>query len=180
MRGEDIRPVGELWLYTPREWKTMHHPDLPPRQIWIGPKLQVILQPFLDECPPGAYLFRPAEHARQKARGFVKPNERYTTASYDNSIRRVCERLDRDARAKAIETGMSVEEAETKVFFPRWHPNQLRHTFATAVRQKTWGADKKPGVEAAKVLLGHSNLDMTQVYAEDDEELAREVILEIG
>ena len=40
----------------------------------------------------------------------------------------------------------------------RWHPNQLRHTFATRVR-------KQHGLEAAQVLLGHSKLDTTALYA---------------
>ena len=34
-----------------------------------------------------------------------------------------------------------------------WHPNQLRHSFATAVR-------KQHGLEAAQVLLGHSRADV--------------------
>src|SRR6185369_5668350 len=46
-----------------------------------------------------------------------------------------------------------------------WHPNQLRHTFATKVR-------KEHGLEAAQVLLGHSKADVTQVYAEKNHELA--------
>lgn len=48
------------------------------------------------------------------------------------------------------------------------------------VRWRTWGEDRKPGVEAAKVILGHSNLDMTEVYAEDDKALALSVIRQIG
>jgi integrase len=55
----------------------------------------------------------------------------------------------------------------------RWHPNQLRHTFATRVR-------KDYGLEAAQVLLGHSRADVTQVYAERNEELARVTAAKIG
>ena len=54
-----------------------------------------------------------------------------------------------------------------------WHPNQLRHTFATRVR-------KEHGLEAAQVLLGHSRADVTQVYAERNEELATVVAAKIG
>ncbi len=56
---------------------------------------------------------------------------------------------------------------------PHWHPNQLRHTFATEVR-------KSHGLEAAQVLLGHSRADVTQVYAERNLALAVSVASEIG
>ena len=36
-----------------------------------------------------------------------------------------------------------------------WHPNQLRHSYATKVR-------REHGLEAAQVLLGHSRADVTQ------------------
>jgi site-specific recombinase XerC len=55
----------------------------------------------------------------------------------------------------------------------RWHPNQLRHSFATRVR-------KEHGLKAAQVLLGHERADVTQVYAERDQQLAADVALRIG
>jgi len=88
--------------------------------------------------------------------------------------------LDDEARQQAIVEGMDPALAASRCFFPRWHPNQLLHTFATEVRKRTWGEDHKPGVEAAKVILGHTNLNMTDVYAEDDRELAMAVIRQIG
>jgi site-specific recombinase XerC len=54
-----------------------------------------------------------------------------------------------------------------------WHPNQLRHSFATRVR-------KGYGLEAARVLLGHSRADGTQAYAERDQQLAATVAAKIG
>jgi site-specific recombinase XerC len=54
-----------------------------------------------------------------------------------------------------------------------WHPNQLRHSFATRVR-------KEHGLEAAQVLLKHSHVDVTQVYAERNERLAATVTAQIG
>lgn len=55
----------------------------------------------------------------------------------------------------------------------RWHPNQLRHSFGTRVR-------KHHGLEAEQVLLGHERADVTQVYAERNEELAVSVTAKIG
>lgn len=54
-----------------------------------------------------------------------------------------------------------------------WHPNQLRHSYATKVR-------KAHGLEAAQVLLGHSRADVTQVYAERNGELAAKIAAVIG
>ena len=42
-----------------------------------------------------------------------------------------------------------------------WHPNQIRHSVATKVR-------KAYGIETASVILGHSEVGVTQIYAESD------------
>lgn len=54
-----------------------------------------------------------------------------------------------------------------------WHPNQLRHTYATKIR-------KEFGLEAAQVLLGHSRADVTQIYAERNQALAVGIAAKIG
>ena len=54
-----------------------------------------------------------------------------------------------------------------------WHPNQLRHLFASEVR-------RGHGLEAAQVLLGHARADVTQVYAERNKEFAANVAAKIG
>lgn len=56
---------------------------------------------------------------------------------------------------------------------PHWHPNQLRHAHATAVRRQC-------GLEGAQVALGHERADVTQVYAERNSSLAIEIAAEIG
>ena len=56
---------------------------------------------------------------------------------------------------------------------PAWSPNQLRHNAATRIR-------KEHGLEAAQVLLGHSKADVTQVYAEKNEQQAIQIIVETG
>ena len=56
---------------------------------------------------------------------------------------------------------------------PRWSPNRLRHTAATEIR-------KRFGLEAAQVTLGHSQADVTQIYAEKNLTLAVEVARKIG
>ncbi len=76
---------------------------------------------------------------------------RYTTQAYRRAIDRVLE----------------------KHGLPLWSPGQLRHTQATAVRSRF-------GLEAAQVYLGHAEADVTQIYAERNEALARKVAEAMG
>lgn len=55
----------------------------------------------------------------------------------------------------------------------RWTPNQLRHSAATRIR-------KHFGIDAARMILGHSNVSMTATYAENDRASAAAVAAAIG
>ena len=66
-----------------------------------------------------------------------------------------------------------LEAVVERLGVPHWSPLQLRHTAATAIRAKY-------GVEAAKVILGHTKVETTQIYAERDLGKAREIMAEIG
>ena len=54
-----------------------------------------------------------------------------------------------------------------------WSPNQLRHTRATEVRAQF-------GLDGAASILGHAQIGVTQVYAEQDQARALEVARRIG
>jgi site-specific recombinase XerC len=54
-----------------------------------------------------------------------------------------------------------------------WSPNQLRHSAATEIR-------KRFGLEAAQVTLGHSNADVSQIYAERDLQKAASIMAQVG
>lgn len=69
--------------------------------------------------------------------------------------------------------GQAVKRAAEAAGVESWTPNRLRHTAATKIR-------KKFGLESAQVTLGHSRADTTEIYAEKDAELAREVARRIG
>ncbi len=55
----------------------------------------------------------------------------------------------------------------------RWHPHQLRHTFATLVREQF-------SLEHAQKALGHSSANVTQIYAKLAQEKSVEVAKTIG
>jgi integrase len=114
-----------------------------------------------------------------------RPAERYNVSGYGHAVARGCDRafpppapLARrpDETVGAWQARLTPAEREQLAAWRaahRWHPNQLRHTFATAVR-------KAHGLEAAQVLLGHAKADVTQVYAERDAGLAARVAAEVG
>lgn len=60
-----------------------------------------------------------------------------------------------------------------KAAIPRWSPNQLRHSTATALR-------KQFGIEAARLILGHSKIETSEIYAERDQAKAAEIMREVG
>lgn len=66
-----------------------------------------------------------------------------------------------------------IARACRKAGIPVWSPNQLRHNAGTEIRRAF-------GLEAAQVVLGHSKADVTQVYAERDAALAKDIMRKFG
>ncbi len=93
----------------------------------------------------------PSQKNRKKKIPERSLGDRYTTESYTHAV------------------GYAAKSAGVE----HWHPNQLRHLYATTVR-------KSHGLEAAQVTLGHSRADVTQIYAERNETLAAKVASDIG
>ena len=169
LRPCDVDRSGDVWTYRPESHKTEHHGR--ERIIHIGPKAQAVLTPYLLREADG-YCFSPMDSERKrraeqrarrkskvqpsqvdrsKAKPKHQPGSRYTTGTYRRAIHRACDLAGID----------------------RWGPNRLRHSAGTEIR-------KRFGLEAAQVALGHASADITQVYAERDSELAREVAKKIG
>jgi integrase len=170
MRAVDLTTAGPVWTYRPAGHKNQHRGL--DRVIFLGPQAQAVVKPFLTTGLE-AYLFSPrayveALHARRAERRKTKrtpsearrtrkpapkrkPADRYTRVSYRQAIVRACK----------------------KAGVPAWSPLQLRHTAATAIRAKF-------GVEAAKVVLGHTKVETTQIYAERDLTRAAQIAAEIG
>lgn len=161
----------EVWLYRPESHKTEHHQRS--RTVAIGPRAQAVLAPYLYR-PANEFCFSPRESERRrldqrhrerktpsscgdrpgtnrKRKPARTPGPRYTKDSYNRAINRACK-----AASVAI-----------------WSPNQLRHARATEVRHEF-------GLEAAQVALGHSNANVTQIYAERDLSKSMEVAKRLG
>ena len=67
----------------------------------------------------------------------------------------------------------SVQRTCREIGVPFWTPLQLRHSAATRLRAEV-------GVEAARVILGHSSASTTEIYAEIDRANARSLMLRFG
>ena len=114
--------------------------------------------------------------------------ERYTKNSYNLAIQRGCEaafgmpkhlRNVRRTVSKLPETERAAAKkrlnAEAAAWRKEhcWSPNQLRHSRATIIRERY-------GIEAAQVVLGHSDARTTEIYAERDFAAAARIMREIG
>jgi len=187
LRPCDLDTSGDVWLYRPESHKTEHHDR--DRIIAIGPKAQDMLRPYLLR-EEQAYCFAPSDSERKRRREQheqrVTPlkygnrpgsnrkrkpkrsaGDCYTNDSYRRAIHRACD--------KAFLPADELTGAEVKAWRSRhrWSPNQLRHAAATEIR-------KQFGLEAAQVALGHSNANVTQIYAERDLSKAAEIMRQVG
>lgn len=173
MKAGDIDRTRSPWVYSPKRHKTKYRGKH--RAVLIGPKAQEVLAPLLAGTDPDAPVFSPARltsernAAKRKARkSKVQPSQQHSRAKAAKLLKR---KKPVAFGRKAF--GDAVRLLCVKAGVPHWHPNQIRHTFATEVRRVY-------GVEAAQVLLGHARADVTQVYAERDMGLAARVAGEIG
>jgi integrase len=170
MRGCDLRMEGDVWSYRPGSHKNAWRGH--ERVIHLGRQVQEVLRPFLN-ADLQAYLFSPkdalTEHHRRRGsqrktrqtpselRRQRKPNPRwvprpaYDVNTFQQAVRRACRRAG----------------------VPGWSLLQVRHTRATEVRELF-------GVEGAAAILGHRRVETSQIYAEKNERLSKEIAREIG
>ncbi|MFO0806008.1 MAG: site-specific integrase [Gemmataceae bacterium] len=173
MKLSEIDSSAEPWTYRPAHHKTLHHGR--DRVIMIGPRGRAVLEAFLAAIPATPNegpLFSP-KRAREER--FAKMRQNRKTPVQPSQLNR---RLRKPKLVPKDEYtphtfAHAVRVAARKAGAKHWHPNQLRHLYASEIR-------KSHGLEAAQVLLGHSRADITQIYAERNLSLAAEVALRAG
>jgi integrase len=200
LRACDINTAGRVWIYSPERHKTAWHGH--ERNIYLGPKAQQIIKPFL-KAELTAFLFSPAdaEAERNDRRfGVVSPDRKtkvypselkgrqrrhdarngkrrkrplrthYDTSSYYKAVIYGIDAANRARLADAKAKGIDADQVD---LVPHWHPHQLRHNAATALR-------REHGIEVARIILGHRSAAITEVYAEVDHARAIDVMGRIG
>ena len=197
IRGCDLNMAGRAWEYTPAEHKTEHHHK--GRTIYIGPRAQAVIREFLKPDLQ-AFLFCPKDgraefvqenyrdDAKRNGTGHRTPGDRYTVHTYQKAIERACEKaFGMPAELRNPRRGLKkLPEDQREAELDRrkreatewrqqhcWHPHQLRHSAATSIRRE---AD----LDTARTVLGHSSLNVAEIYAERDLETARRIIERIG
>jgi integrase len=160
LRAADLDRAGDIWFFRPASHKKAHLGQT--RTIFLGPQAQAILVPWLERCQdrPEGYLFSAREAVAERylqlgrtlnLKAKKVPGEHYQVTSYARAIAKGC------ARAG----------------IPRWHPHQLRHSAATRLAAEF-------GIETARIILGHTSLDTTQIYAARDLQQALDVMRQRG
>jgi len=171
MRMCDIDTTGKVWMYQPSSHKNEHHGI--ERVIALGPQAKAIIQRHLKP-DLSAFLFSPKDAMRERYASCKthrnkpntsrktdrKLNDRYTSTTYRRAIKRAIDKANEKAKNEA-----------DKVH--QWTPHQLRHACATRIR-------KEYGLEAARVILGHTKASTTEVYAEIDHDKARQIMAKVG
>jgi integrase len=169
MRTMDITMSGAVWEYRPGSHKTEHYGK--DRIIFVGPKAQEILKPWL-RADLAAYLFSPREATAERARKLRKARRTKVQPSQRNRRKKNPLRAPGE-QYRVSGYAMAIRRACVRAGVPHWAPNQLRHNAATQLRREF-------GLEVARAVLGHSSIVTTLVYAEEDQTAASNAMLRIG
>jgi integrase len=171
IRLMDVDKTASVWTYVPASHKTEHMGHA--RVIPLGPRAQAALQPFL-KADPAAYLFDPRDEVKSR-RKRKQPRDTAADSERRNARLQPAELLGAECndRYRVDVFGKAVVRACKAAKVDKWTPNQLRHSAATRIRAEF-------GLEAASVILGHSNLSTTQIYAEADKLRAIEIAAQVG
>jgi len=170
VRPMDVNRITDVWEYRPASHKTQHRGR--ERIIYVGPQAQAVLRPYLLRAAD-TYCFSPREAVREH-----RAKRRANRKTQRRSAQRQRSRRTRAKRAagnryRTDSYRVAIQRACKRVGLDEWSPNQLRHAAGTEARALF-------GLEAAQVMLGHAKADVTQIYAERDRQLAREVARKIG
>jgi integrase len=170
MRACDLETTATTWIYTPETHKGEHHDR--DRTIYLGPAAQALLRPWL-RADLSAYLFQPREAVAEMREERRKNRKTSPGASKKLRVRKHTPKKAAGERYTTESYRKAVVNACVKATIPPWHPNQLRHNAATMLR-------KEFGLDAARVILGHSSPAVTEIYAEADREKAMVVMEQVG
>ena len=165
MRAIDLNTSGRVWAYTPASHKMEHHGH--GRTIFLGPRAQVILEPFLKR-ELTAPLFSPRDATRDRAdcaQIHRRPGQVQTPRQTSRTIR---------AHYDTASFRRSISRACVAAQISEWSPHQLRHNAATRLRREF-------GIDLAATILGHRlGSQVTEIYAEANLSRAKAIVSKIG
>ncbi|MFL5328125.1 MAG: tyrosine-type recombinase/integrase [Gemmataceae bacterium] len=181
IRACDLDMTGRVWVYKLDLHKTAHHGHS--REIYIGPRAQEILKPFL-KADREAFVFspydareerfrllrlgrktavQPSQFCRRRTHPRRIPGERYTTHSYHRAIVSACDQAFPLPENLALKRGenkctwwrrLSTFEKETVM---EWRHEHRWHPHQLRHNAAT-NFRKEYGIELARIILGHSSV----------------------
>jgi integrase len=210
IKARDIDMSGPIWEYRPGSHKTEHHDKTrlimigPRGQEIIKQFLSLDIGSYLFS-PQRAHAEQMTNrrvrrrtklwpsheqyHEKQRAvRGRKPLGDHYSVNAYRIAIGHACdvafphpelpERFEGESAGEFVRRRAAWRKEHKPEISAwrkahRWHPNQLRHSAATLIR-------KQYGAESSQAVLGHAQLQTTEIYAERDLNVARQVMQEIG
>ncbi len=203
--GSEANERSRVWVYQPAKHKTAHHGF--DRKIFIGPRGQEVLTPFLLRDPM-SYCFSPEEAVTQRRRRLSEnrttplscgnvpgsnsqknpqwsPGERYTTCSYRRAIARASDQAFPPPEPLAKQTDETTAQWKQrlakaqKAELKDWQKSHRWHPHQLRHNAAT-ELRKEFGLEAARIILGHHSAAVTEIYAEEDRQKAVEAIMRVG
>jgi integrase len=128
--------------------------------------------------PSGVWIYRPTTHKSQhknKARIIpIGPKAQLVLKPWLPDFSDMLVFRSKWGRRMSADTYRgAVRAACQKAGVDLWSPNQLRHNAATTIREQA-------SLDAAQVILGHSTVATTQIYAEKNLNAALKIAAEVG
>lgn len=203
LRACDLDMSGTVWIYRPGSHKTEHHGH--ERIIYLGPKAQEVIRPFL-KLDTQAYLFSPAEaeaHRRERQHAARKtpmscgnrpgtnrtkkpkrpPGNRYDRTSYRRAISRACDVAfppPESLGKREGEAGPAPLTPEQAAELKRWRKLHRWHPHQLRHNAATQ-LRAEFGIDVAQTILGHRiGSAVTEIYAAANVQKAMDVIQKIG
>ncbi len=158
MNWSEIDRSGGIWMYRPAKHKTASKGKT--RAIPLGTVCRGVLSHYTESA--GDYVFNPQDIER-RASAVCKPRATNLKTCYDT------ERYTREIR-RGVNAAISAGAIATD---ERWTSHQLRHRAGTDARAMF-------GIDAAQLLLGHSDVRTTERYAIPDESKMMEYAEKLG
>lgn len=210
MRPCDLETEDKLgvWTYQPAEHKNAFRDH--ERIIYLGPRAQEVVRPFLSDRRTNAYLFSPAEsdperrarlHAERKTpagqgnepgtnrreKPQRKPGDRFTTNTYHRAIQYACDRTFPPPRHLAKRADETVDawcdRLEVEGLLDELVAWRKAHRFHPHQLRHNAATElrKAFGLEAAQLTLGHASAQITDaIYAERDRAKVIEIMRNVG
>jgi integrase len=145
------RSDSSVWIASLDRHKTRHHGKS--RKIYFGPQAQQHLLQWLTPEDPDQVIFSPlrSDERQQKRTGKRLPGQVYSRNGLNQCLKRAIKRA-----------GVA-----------SWSLAQLRYSAAVRITNSC-------DLETTRQVLGHSSLSMSQHYAQDADQAAREAAKTIG